>query len=204
MHVLGEQRLDGPYGGQNWKVAVVSLRDGQERVWRVQLVDIPAVPFLPSPLRDRAASDQGPRHLPVTYGVVATRRPPNGRQPTNTACTATSVAPGTQRATLALTDSDVALLTERDRGGVRQVRPLPPRGPGTGGLRREQAPVPQWQATTHYPGNLRRYSELAPTKTADGQQRAGLRERVLGSDKTQSSHVLYSISGGSFPSGVYA
>ena len=37
------------------------------------------------------------------------------------------------------TDGYVA---EQARGGERQVWPLPPRGPGTGGLRREQAPVP--------------------------------------------------------------
>ena len=34
------------------------------------------------------------------------------------------------------------------------------------GVNRPRSPVPpQWQTTTHYPGNLRRHSELAPTKT---------------------------------------
>ena len=65
------------------------------------------------------------------------------------------------RASLPLTDSDVALLTEQAGGGERQVRPLPPRGLGTGGLRREQAPVPCTPATAgdHTPSR-----ELATTQ----------------------------------------
>ena len=39
---------------------------------------------------------------------------------------------------------------------------------------------PQWQATTHDPGNLRRHLHWSPRRPADGQQRAGLRERVVG------------------------
>ena len=55
---------------------------------------------------------------------------------------------------------------------------------------------------THYPENMRRHSELAPRRPADGQQRAALRRegdgtprRVPGSDPPQSSHVLYGTSG---------
>ena len=44
------------------------------------------------------------------------------------------------RASQALTDGGVALPTEQARGGVRQVCPLPPRRPGTGGLRRDRLP----------------------------------------------------------------
>ena len=58
---------------------------------------------------------------------------------------------------------------------------------------------------------MRRHCVLAPTKTADGQQRAahrregdGTPRRVPGSDQPQSSHVLYGTSGGSYPSGAYA
>ena len=53
--------------------------------WR--LVQLP-------PLRDRAASDQGPGHLAVLRGRRCTAAP-NESERTNTACTATSVALGT-------------------------------------------------------------------------------------------------------------
>ena len=77
---------------------------------------------VPSPLRDRAASDQGPGHHTVTYGVAAARRPPmdvNSQPRTyrNLCCTwCASHVPAWH-----FTDGDVALLTERARGRVRQV-----------------------------------------------------------------------------------
>ena len=75
----------------------------------------------------RAASDQGPGHHTVTYGVVAARRPQmeqtvQHRTHRNLCCTG-----GVRRlrASQALTDCDVALLAEQTRGqtrgGVRQV-----------------------------------------------------------------------------------
>ena len=72
--------------------------------------------------RDRAASDQGPGHHTVTYGVVAARRPPMG-EPTNNARSATSVAlcttPTCHSGTLQIVR--MALLTEPVPRSVRQV-----------------------------------------------------------------------------------
>ena len=67
------------------------------------------------------------------------------------------------------TDCEVALLTEQARGGVRRRDRLP----------RYSVP-PQWQATTHNPENIRRHLRWLPRRSADGQQRAALRERVTG------------------------
>ena len=76
---------------------------------------------LPS-LRDRAASDQGPGHLTDTYGVVAARRSPmDDNRPTPHVPQPLLHWVRPQRASLALTDSDVALLTEQPRGGERHV-----------------------------------------------------------------------------------
>ena len=50
--------------------------EGSKPPLRTPLGDIPAVSLHPPPIRDRAASDQGPRHRTATYGVVAARRPP--------------------------------------------------------------------------------------------------------------------------------
>ena len=82
--------------------------------------------------------------------------------------------------------------------------PLPPRGPGTGGLRREQAPVPCAPAMA---SNHTRSRELATTQQAgpheDGLTGSsgrpptrGWRDEVPGSDQPQSSHVLYGTRGG--------
>ena len=125
--------------------------------------------LLPSPSRDRAASDQGPGHCTVTYGVVAARRPPlltNSQQRTfrNPCCTRNADHVPAWH----FTDCDAALLTEQARGVHGRCDPCSEREPGTGRLRREQALVPvhpQWQATTHHLGNMRRHCVLAPTKT---------------------------------------
>ena len=84
---------------------------------------------------------------------------------------------------------------------------MPPRGPGTGGLRREQAPVPCAAAMASDHALPR---ELATTQQAgaDGQQRAVLRRegdgtRSWGLISSSSSHVLHGTSGG-LSSGAYA
>ena len=123
-------------------LSVVSLGGGEVGVWRrsspscadtslqlarcpplrTQLEDIPAVSLHPPPIRDRAASDQGPGHRTVTYGVVAARRPPmDDNRPTPHVPQPLLHLVRRLRASQALTDSDVALLTEQARGGVRQV-----------------------------------------------------------------------------------
>ena len=73
-------------------------------------------------LRDRADSDQGPRHLAVLTGS-SLNGDPQWTRTTSHARTATSV--GTLYAGYVparhFTDGDVALLTEQAHGGVRQV-----------------------------------------------------------------------------------
>ena len=74
------------------------------------------------PLRDRAASDQGPGHLAVLMGS-SLHGGPQCSEPSNTARTATSVALVTQRTCHAGTLRIVrmALLTEPVPRSVRQV-----------------------------------------------------------------------------------
>ena len=71
---------------------------------------------------DCAASDQGPGHRTVTYGLVAGRRPPMWKnRPTPHVPQPLLPSVRRLRASLALTDCGVALLTEQARGGARQV-----------------------------------------------------------------------------------
>ena len=67
-HAVAEQRLDGPCGGQKlMDVRLLLARRSPSSLLEVLLS------FLPSPSRDRAASDQAPVTSP--HGVVAARRP---------------------------------------------------------------------------------------------------------------------------------
>ena len=77
----------------------------------------------PPPIRDRAASDQGPGHRTATYGVVAARRPPMSlnvqpRTYRNLCCTG-GTTPTCQPGTLRIVR--MALLTEPVPRSVRQV-----------------------------------------------------------------------------------
>ena len=147
-------------------------------------------------LRDRAAR--------VTSLYLRGRRctaAPNGREPPTTHVPQPLLHLARRlRASLAL----YGLWCGVAIGGVRQVWPLPPRGPGTGGLRRDRlhqsSEIPQWQATTLNPGNLRRHSrwphEDPLTASSERPSERGWRDEVPGSDQPKSSHVLCGTSGG--------
>ena len=122
------------------------------------------------PLRDRAASDQGPGHTTVLTGSSLH----GGPQWTTTDqhCTYRNLCCTWYDAYVPLRHLTDCQDGAADGAGPSEVYgrcdPCSERECGTGRLRREQAPVPctpQWQATTDNPGNLRRHSELAPTKT---------------------------------------
>ena len=72
------------------------------------------------PLRGRAASDQGPRHHTSLTGS-SLHGGSQWRKPANNVRQLLLHLVRRLRASLALTDSGVALLTEQARGGARQV-----------------------------------------------------------------------------------
>ena len=124
----------------------------------------------PPPIRDRAASDQGPGHRTATYGFVAARRPPMHR--TVQHCTYRNLCCTVYDAHVPLRHFTDCQDGAANGAGPSEVHgrcdPCSEREPGTGRLRREQAPVPctPAMASDHRQSRelARRHSELAPHK----------------------------------------
>ena len=96
-----------------------------------------------TPLRDRAAREQGPGHSTVLTGSSLHSGPPMRREPTNTACTVTSVAPGTtttcQPGNLRIVS--MALLMEQAREVYGRCDRWLHEEPGQEGWARQTAPA---------------------------------------------------------------
>ena len=153
--------------------------------------------------RDRAASNQG-RHL---WGRRCTAAPNARNRPTTHVPQPLLHLVRRLRASLASYGLRCGVANGAGPWRCAAGATLPPRGPGTGGLRRDRLPrsavPPQWQATTRNRGNFRRHLRWLPRSPADGQQRAALRREGDGTRSpgliSRSRRMFSAAPAGSYP-----